>query len=253
MSSWATINPIEIPIVMLQLKYREEECYSSLLKFLPCKHPCISFAVSNGVNKSELGHDSQFYGLWHIICVCVSRAVNESELGCDICTSQMAAHPAGAECHSPGESRGFIACLWWRNNLGWKIRNNLGWKILPCREECEPRAAPWDPSCAPKSCSCESLTPPSQNFTESWVPEGCTNNRPCQTAVFDIACSKFENEVLFSFPLSVLGSNFLSGAAWDEKRGSCFTWAFLGKETLNDCVDSSLILFHYGLFLSDMV
>jgi len=45
------------------------EYCTTLFKYLPCKHQSSLhyFAMSNGVNKLELGYDSLFYGLWHII------------------------------------------------------------------------------------------------------------------------------------------------------------------------------------------
>lgn len=65
--------------------------------------------MSNGVNKLELGYDSLFYGLWHII-FSMSGGVNKLELGYDISTSQTAARPSQISMLLLGEGHSFSTC-----------------------------------------------------------------------------------------------------------------------------------------------
>lgn len=166
---------------MLQLKYRRREYYTTLLKLLPCKHQSSLryFAMSNGVNKLELGYESLFYGLWHIIFLWAGEWTSQSWV-------MMSVHPKwqctlpGFECHSLANST-FSSPEFYRwGNWGrverwdqpWspKWRTRESWHA-PCSLRSQSRAlCVWEPSSAPsenpKGGSCESLTPLSQELPE---------------------------------------------------------------------------------------
>lgn len=96
--------------------------------------------MSNGVNKLELGCDSLFYGLWHIICVWAGQGTSQSWV--------MTSVPPRWHCTLWGwmllfrDEQSSIACLWW------VIWGRMG----SCSEECESRGAPWDPV-SPSACA----------------------------------------------------------------------------------------------------
>lgn len=240
---------------MLQLKYRREggailHCLNSFPVSISL--PCLSLYCEQW--REQVWAGSWVTVLWAVTHhLCMSRAVSNSELGYDICTSQMAALSSGVECHSLGESRAlsFMGELF---GAGWKGGSSHGHTVRSVSHELLP-GIPLHVLCThwkPQSCSCESLTP-SQELPEllgepnSWrlhkqqALPNCTAWH-CMEQVL--------HEVLFSFPFSVLGSSFRTGAAWAKNRGNCFylgfSWKrnFVFKYILKDCGIEAVFISH---------
>lgn len=132
---------------MLQLKYGRGEYYTTLLKFLPCKYQSSLhyFPMSNGVNKLELGYDSWFYGLWHIIFLWAGEWTCQSCVMTSLHPKQQHALP-GFECHSLVKSAVSTPAFYrwgdWGRAERWDQPRSpkRRARVMMCP------SAPWDPS-----------------------------------------------------------------------------------------------------------